>query len=75
MADRFVVIAQRTDGDFVIRAPHELTREKDEVEDAQFIFDTCKIIQTIRLYRVDFDTAQPVHVRTWTRRTDLAEVV
>jgi hypothetical protein len=73
--DRFIVIARRTDGEFVIRAPHDSTTQEEEIADAEFIFNVVNFIETVRLYRVDPGTAEPVHVQTWTRNPELAETV
>jgi hypothetical protein len=73
MAERFVAVAQRDDNDLVVRTS-EPTTEAEEVADAQFIFETVSFLKVVRLFRVDPETLDLIHVQTWTRDEDEVEV-
>ncbi len=72
---RFIIIARRTDGTLYVRSPEEPSSQLAEIDDAEFIFSTFEDIRTVRLYRIDPDTVELIHVQTWTRDPDVAEAI
>ncbi len=65
---KFVSTAIHQGGEVSTATAPMMVRQVDAIATLDVAFDIVTTIQTMKLYRVENETAELVHVQTWTRK-------
>ncbi len=70
---RFVTVGFYADGSTAASSPNVEIPQLVAIATAEVVFETFDDVRTVKLYRVDTETQELVHVQTWTRDPAVAE--